>query len=130
MDITKLRQSLPNYEISIDMDNKCKFVIQNKEYFSHLDVISIIKNLNDCINIHDTRELLINFLLLNNFTIDQYNTFKNEDKNISVNIDLYYYSVIDSHSITVISGDFDKIIQHLRNILKTDSYNKHIQIEY
>ena len=129
MDIHQLRQLLPKYNISIDGHNRYKFVILDTTTYTQFDIL--LGNLDDCKHVHDTYEMLVEFLIFNNYKMNSYGVFVSNNGTITnVYIDIYYFSICDKNFKTIKEGNFDEITNYLRNMLNTDSLNKLTKIEY
>ena len=129
MDIHQLRQLLPKYNISIDEHNRCKFVILDTAVYTRFDIL--LENLDDCKHVHDTYEMLVEYLIFNNYKINGSGRFVNNNYTITnVCIDVYHFSICDNNYKIIKVGNFDEITNYLRNMLNTDSLNKLPKIEY
>ena len=129
MDIHQLRQLLPKYNISIDVHNRCKFVILDTTTYTQFDIL--LGNLDDCKHVHDTYEMLVEFLIFNNYKMNSYGGFvSNNDTITNVYIDIYHFSICDKNYNIIKAGNFDEITNYLRNMLNTDSLNKLPKIEH
>ena len=130
MDIHQLRQLLPKYNISIDGHNRCKFVIL-VDIIAYAQFDILLGYLDKCKHIHDTYEMLVEFLIFNNYKMNSYGVFvSNNDTITYVYIHVCYFSICNKNYEIIETGNFDEVTNYLRNVLNTDSLNKLTKIEY